>query len=241
MFTAIAPYYNELMGGVDYEMWADYLLLLLTMREKYPQTVLDVCCGTGAVSELLAQMHYKVFGVDISAPMIEEAQKRVANFPEHLEFLACDAATFDLGRKFDAAFSFFDSFNYITDLGHLQRVFENVARHMESGAPLIFDLNTAYAFEAKMFDQEDTRKKAKVQYKWVGDYDPGSRIIRVNMQFWVEGRDFSELHVQRAHSEDEIVDLLDNAGFTDIAIFDSYTLERPRKRSDRNHYVAIRS
>ncbi|MBL8048570.1 MAG: class I SAM-dependent methyltransferase [Chthonomonas sp.] len=240
MFTAIAPYYNELMGAVDYEMWADYLLLLLEMRESHPADVLDVCCGTGTVSELLADMGYRVLGVDLSAPMIDEAQKRVANHPEQLEFIAADAATFASERRFDAAFSFFDSFNYITDLGHLRKVFANIARHLKPGTPFIFDLNTAYAFEAKMFDQEDTRKRSRVRYKWVGDYDPGTHVIRVNMQFWVDGREFTETHVQRAHSEDEIVDLLDAAGFTDIMIYDSYTLSPPRKRSDRVHYVATR-
>lgn len=240
MFDAIAPYYDELMGSVDYEMWTEYLILLLVMREATPTRVLDVCCGTGTMSVLLATMGYQVTGVDLSPEMIEEAQKKVEAFPDQLAFLAADAAKFQLEPPFDAAFSFFDSFNYIVDLGHLGQVFKNVSDHLQPGAVFVFDLNTAYAFEQRMFDQKDTRKKTRVQYDWVGDYRPSTRMIEVEMNFWVEGKPFIERHVQRAHSEEEITDLLDAAGFEEIAIFDSYTLDRPRKTSDRVHYVATK-
>lgn len=240
-FGPIAEYYDDLMGQVPYEMWADYFELLLLTMEKSPKSMLDVCCGTGTVAELMCKRGYEVSGIDLSEPMIIEAQRKAAEMAFPIEYRACDAANFDFGRQFDAAYSFFDSFNYITDLGHLEKAFINIARHLPAGAPLIFDLNTPFAFEQKMFDQEDTRKKTTVKYKWRGDYDARTRIIRVEMDFWVGDKEFKEVHVQRAHSRDEIFEALWRAGFENVMAYDSYTLDPPRKRSDRVHIACVRS
>ena len=241
MFNVIAPFYDELMHAVPYDMWTEYLLLLLAQRDVRPKSILDVCCGTGIVTQSLAAKGYEMAGVDLSAPMIVEAKRKAVEADLQIHYLASDAATFDFGRKYECAYSFFDSFNYITDLGHLKKAIENTARHLESGAPFIFDLNTAYAFEAKMFDQQDTRKKTRVQYRWVGDYNSSTRIIEVAMKFWVDGKEYEEKHIQRAHTREEIDTMLLGAGFEQIEVFDSYTLDHPRKQSDRVHFVCLKS
>lgn len=237
-FGPIAPFYDELMHAVPYRMWADYYQLLLTGQGLFPKTLLDVCCGTGTVAELLTDMGYEVTGFDKSEPMIEEARRKAEDLALPIAYHVADAASFDLGKTFEAAYSFFDSLNYITDLRDLRSAIERVANHLERGGSFIFDLNTAFAFEAKMFDQQDTRARTRVKYNWVGDYDPTSRIIRVDMEFWVDGEKVVETHLQRAHRDEEIVEFLLDAGFVDIRSFDSYTLDPPRKRSDRVHYAA---
>jgi len=238
-FGPIAPFYDQLMHQVPYGMWMSYYELLLITQEVHPRKYLDVCCGTGTCAEQLAAVGNAVAGIDLSAPMIEEARRKAELAGLQIRYEAMDAASFDLGESFEAAYSFFDSFNYITDLGRLGSAFKRVAAHLDPGGSFIFDLNTAYAFEKKMFDQEDTRKKTAVQYKWVGDYDATSRVIHVHMTFWVDGKEFREVHIQRAHREEEVIDLLLAANFTDIVVYDAYTLEPPRKKSDRVH-VACR-
>lgn len=233
-FLEVAPYYDELMSGVPYDMWVGYYLLLLAEQAFDPTRVLDVCCGTGTMSEKLQVLGYEMTGVDLSVPMIEAANAKGLD----AKFFACDAAQMELGKTFDAAFSFFDSFNYITDLGQLGKVFQRVSDHLIPDGSFIFDLNTAYAFESKMFDQKDTRKKTHLKYDWHGEYDAISRMIAVHMDFWVDERHFVEVHHQRAHSKEEITELLKKAGFGSIEIFESYTLEKPRKRTDRVHYAA---
>lgn len=237
-FGPIAAFYDELMQGVPYRMWVDYYRLLLEQLEVNPRRLLDVCCGTGNVAELLADRGYTVAGVDLSPAMIEAARRKATELDYDIRYEAADAAEFDLGETFDGAYSFFDSLNYITDLGQLHRALTRVAAHLEPGGTFVFDLNTAYAFEQRMFNQQDTRKKARVQYNWVGDYDPASRIIRVAMEFWVDGERVVEEHVQRAHRPEEMTEMLAKAGFSDVRIYDSYTLDPPRRRSDRNHYTA---
>lgn len=228
------------MDSVPYRMWVSYLLLLLSQQDVHPQKILDVCCGTGSVCELLDDEGFQMTGFDLSLPMVLRAREKARHSLKKIRYEAMDAASFELGDTFDAAFSFFDSLNYITDPDRLNCAIVQVAKHLQPGGSFIFDLNTAYAFEAKLFDQKSKGAKARVKYDWVGDYDPKSRIIKVDMKFWWNGAAYHELHEQRAHTDAEIRSILTGAGFTEIRIYDSYTLDPPREKSDRVHYAAIR-
>lgn len=238
-FGPIAAHYDLLMANVPYDMWAGYYRLLLTQQGLDPDTLLDVASGTGTVAEILTEQGYTVTGFDLSEAMITEAKAKAVRQDLPITYHVADACTLDLGVKFEGAYSFFDSLNYITTLEGLQQAIASVARHLEPGGSFVFDVNTAYAFEAQMFNQEDQRKRALIKYVWTGNYDPETRIIRVEMNFERNGETFQEVHVQRAHSDDEIRDALRQAGFASCVAFDSYTLDRPRKNSDRVHYLAL--
>ena len=239
-FGPVAPYYDELMSVVPYDMWTDYYLLLLLQQEVEPETILDVACGTGAMSLRLASRDYKVTGFDLSSQMIERAVQNAELYGYGINFFTADASKFKTNQKFDAALSFFDSLNYITDPSEFHQSFKQVAMHLKAGGSYIFDLNTEYAFEADLFTQSEHKKSAKIQYDWVGDYDPQSRLIRVTMDFNYQGTEFREVHMQRAYSDDEVMDALGDAGFYKIQCYDAFTLNPPRRHSDRVHYAAIK-
>lgn len=235
-FGPIAPHYDLLMSGVPYDMWAGYYRLLLAQIGASPRTLLDVCCGTGTVSELMAKDGFDVTGFDLSAAMVEVARSKGSG----VEYLVADACELDLGREFDGAYSFFDSLNYIVDPQDLKTAIERVGAHVVPGGSFVFDVNTAYAFERKMFDQTDKKKSSILKYKWVGDYDPVTRLIHVQMDFWYGDESFSEVHVQRAYTDDELREYLSAAGFEVERVYESYTLDHPGRTSDRLHYVAVK-
>ena len=237
-FDALAPLYDRLMSKVPYISWLSYYRLLLAKHELQPQSFLDVCCGTGTLAEKLAADGFSVTGFDVSEPMIREAKRKIAASGLNVDYVVADAASLDLGRRFDAAYSFFDSLNYIIEHEQLRRAIKRVAEHLEPGGSFIFDVNTAYAFEKRMFDQQDLRKQTQLKYRWKGEYDPESRLIHIHMKFWDGKEALSVDHVQRAYSDDELRAYLSEAGFNDVSVFDSYTLSPARERSDRLHYVA---
>lgn len=228
------------MRTVPYSMWVEYFLLVLARQEAEPKSLLDVCCGTGIVAEKLTRMGYRVSGYDISEPMIREARRKAEEKKLNIRYEVMDAAEADMGETFDAAYSFFDSLNYITDPCHLRKAIARVGAQLRTGASFVFDLNTPYAFEQKMFDQRQMHPAAKMRYEWKGDWDPETRLIHVTMKFWRKGEEFEELHVQRAYADEEIRDMLGEAGFERIVCYHAYSLERPRKNSDRVHYAAMK-
>lgn len=240
-FGAVAPYYDELMKAVPYRMWVGYYLLLLSRQDHHPNRILDVCCGTGTMAAMLADEGFDVTGIDLAPGMIEEAIRKNSRRRNPIRFEVMNATSFELNDRFDSAISFFDSLNNILDKDDLQSAFDRVAEHLIPGGSWIFDLNTAYAFEEQLFDQQQLRKNAKLRYLWEGDWDPSTRLITVSMRFWYKDEEFFETHVQRAYSRDEITEMLKKSGFEEIEVFHSYTLDPPRKTSDRWHFACIRA
>jgi 2-polyprenyl-3-methyl-5-hydroxy-6-metoxy-1,4-benzoquinol methylase len=55
------------------------------------QTVLDLPCGTGRFAEVLLEQGFKVVGVDISAPMLEVARRKLKRFGTQFDTLVADA------------------------------------------------------------------------------------------------------------------------------------------------------
>lgn len=239
-FTKVAEFYDELMKPVPYRMWVSYHLLLLSMQEVKPKTMLDMCCGTGTMSEMMFREGFEVEGFDLSADMIDVARQKAEKKKMPIRYEVADAATVDMGRTYDSVFSFFDSFNNITDKAQLQKTFQSAYNHLVPGGSFIFDMNTAYAFEQKLFNQQDLSKTSRVRYRWKGEWDPNTRMIHVTMKFWVGDQVFEELHIQRAYGLEETIDMLMEAGFKDIRFFHSYTLQPPRDKTDRIHFTMLR-
>ncbi len=237
-FGPVASHYDRLMDNIPYRMWTSYLLLLFAVQEVKPKKLLDVCCGTGSMCELLSDEGFEVAGFDLSAGMIEAAREKNATRPKPIRYEVADAAEVDMGDTYDAAYSFFDSLNYISEPEQLQAAMHRVAAHLKPGGTFVFDVNTAYAFEEQMFDQQNLKKGAPLRYRWRGEWNPETRIIKVHMKFWAGEEVFEETHVQRAYSDEEIRAMLKAAGFVKVKAYHSYTLEKPRETSDRLHYVA---
>lgn len=239
-FGRIAGYYDDLMAGVPYRLWVDYLEALLARIDYHPRTVLDVACGTGNVSEILAQRGYEVVGVDISPDMIDIARTKLGG----VEYRVQDMAELNLGRRFDLAISLFDSLNYITDVDRLARGIRRVNEHLNDGGVFIFDVNTIYALSHHFFDQANLSSDRYPKYIWNSDYDHATRICRVNMTFEVlENGDpvqFKEVHVQRGHSLEELSQMLLDANFEVVELLHAYRFRKPSRRSDRVFYVARR-
>lgn len=239
-FQQIAPYYDELMSGVPYRMWVGYYLLLLSTKSQHPKTLLELGCGTGTLCELLHDEGFKVTGLDVSEPMILKATEKAKESNRKIAYSVQNASSFRFTKKFDGIFSFFDSLNNILEPNELQQAFATAFKHLNRGGTFAFDLNTSYAFEKKMFDQQSKRKDASLHYKWTGHWDKESRVITVTMQFWYKGKEFTEVHHQHAYEPDEVLTMLSNAGFTGINAYNSYGLDPPRANSDRVHYIALK-
>lgn len=245
-FGPVTPFYDLLMAGVPYRLWANYLERVWKKHGQAPRTILDLACGTGTVSRLLAERGYALTGVDLSAGMLEAARRRTAEAHLSIPFIQQDAADLDLGNaRFDAAICFFDSLNYILEPERLQSALARVCAHLSPGGSFLFDVNTEYALAEGMFNQSCTRRDEALHYRWRSRYNPDTRLCTVRMNFSHddgsgERQVFTETHKQRAYSKDELIQWLRAAAFSEVAVYDAYSLDPPKKRSDRLFYFAVK-
>ena len=244
-YHELASVYDRVMRHVPYRMWVRYIHQILETLQFAPKSVLDVACGTGAVTIALAKMGYEVVGVDVSPEMIEQARAKVCSRELAIEFHVQDAAAMKLGRKFDMALSLFDSLNYLTDPASLTMACRRVAEHLHRPGVFIFDLNTEYAFLHNLFDQDNVGTDENPIYVWKSRYDRGAKLCTVAMEFRFrvanEVRVFRETHVQRAYSDAEIREMLSAAGFGEVIAYHAYSFLPPGPTTDRIYCVALLS
>jgi SAM-dependent methyltransferase len=204
------------MQSIPYLWWMHYVETLLDYFDRPAQKILDLCCGTGNLSELLALSGYEVVGVDRSAAMIEQARRKAEGYQSGVRYYVQDAAELNLGETFDAIISLFDSLNNITAPERFAEAMRRAYQHLNPDGIFIFDLNTEYAFVQKMFDQRLLEPSAPLRYRWRSQYDKETRLCTVLMEFWVrEGeqeRYFTETHTQRAYTEREVRAMLSRGG-----------------------------
>ncbi|MCC5665980.1 methyltransferase domain-containing protein [Nostoc sp. CHAB 5784] len=75
--------------------------LLQLLNPKLGESILDLGCGTGQLTEKIAQAGAEVMGVDHAPAMIEKARQ---NYP-HIHFDVADARNFQVDKPLDAVFS----------------------------------------------------------------------------------------------------------------------------------------
>ena len=241
-FTAIGPYYDVLMSNVPYRSWVDYVRRVLDRFEARPETVLDLACGTGMVGAEIARRDCPhVFGVDLS-----EGMARVAAEEGRLRVAVQDARALGLKpESFDLVVCLYDSLNYILEPEGLAAFFRGVGDCLKPGGLFIFDLNTVRALALDLFTKDNLRSPDPLTYSWRSDWDGASRLCTVRMWFrWSDGgetREFVEVHRQRGYADDEVQDLLREAGLDILAVYDAYSFERLHSRSTRAFYIARRA
>jgi SAM-dependent methyltransferase len=102
----------EVAGKTDRE--ADGLFGLLKLHEG--SAVLDAPCGYGRISRALAQRGVTVVGIDFSADLIAEAERRRGDLSvERLRYHRADLRTALKVSGFDAALNIFSSLGYGTE------------------------------------------------------------------------------------------------------------------------------
>ena len=225
-YTSFAQVYDMFMDNVDYPAWSKYLIQLLKEYQVEDGLVLDLGCGTGNMTELLAKEGYDMIGVDNSEDMLEIASEKRAESGLNILYLLQDMREFELYGTVKAVVSICDSINYILEEDDLREVFSLVNNYLDPKGMFIFDLNTEAKFQAM-----GSETIAEVR-------DEGSFI------FIPEGEDsdlyrkFEEVHYQRAYDLATIRRLLEEAGMEFVTAYDAFTKDAPRPESERIYVVA---
>jgi SAM-dependent methyltransferase len=114
------------------------LALAPWLRPAPGTRVLDVGCGVGRWSRLLAARGARVTGIDLSPTMIGEARRRALaqGLGSACRFLVADVATLAAGEKFDLVLSV-TVLQHILDPAALRSSLERMTQHLAAGGMLV--------------------------------------------------------------------------------------------------------
>lgn len=242
-YESFAEVYDLLQDNIPYEEWCEYLCGILEKYGIRDGLVLELGCGTGIMTELLAKCGYDMIGVDNSVEMLQIAQNKRLESGHDILYLLQDMREFELYGTVRAVVSVCDSLNYLTEEDDLHTVFSLVNNYLDPGGLFIFDMNTEYKYRELIGDTVIAENRETCSFIWENWYDADSRMNEYDLTLFIRTTDglyekHEETHTQRAYTLAEISSALESAGLAVEAIYDAYTLDGPTQESSRLCFVA---
>lgn len=242
-YSSFARVYDLFMDNVPYEEWSEYIRSILQEYGICDGLMLDLGCGTGKMTRLLAKAGYDMIGVDNSADMLEIAREEEYENADRILYLLQDMRSFELYGTVRAIVSICDSVNYILEEDDLREVFRLVNNYLDPAGIFIFDLNTVYKYREMLGETTISENRAEGSFIWDNYYDEESSINEYDLTLFIreEGdlyRKYEETHYQRAYELDTVKRLLTEAGMEFVTAYDAFTREPIKADSERIYIIA---
>lgn len=251
-YTSFASVYDTFMDNVPYEEWGGYLHGLLLKYGVEDGIVLDLGCGTGTMTEILAGFGYDMIGVDSSEDMLELAMEKRMRSGHDILYLLQDMREFELYGTVRAVVSVCDSVNYVTEPDELAEVFRLVNNYLDPEGIFLFDFNTEYKYREILGDRTFAEDRGACSFIWDNYYYEDERINEYDLTLFIRenagpaGQDpngrlyrkYRETHYQRGYTLEEIRALLREAGLVFMEAYDMDTHKSPSETSERICVIA---
>ena len=240
-YHALAASYDRLTNDVDYEATVEFYMEILRREGLKPRTAVDLACGTGSVTKILAEKGYEVTGVDLSEEMLTQAFQKVQDMENPPRFICQNLRSLYLPRGVDMAVCALDSLDYITNPEDCAEAIRCTYKALNPGGIFIFDVNTPEklrAMDGQIFLDEDD----DVYCVWRGEFNGETNICTYWMDLFQRDGDIwqrsYEEHCEYAYSEAQLRAYLKDAGFTHIEVYADRKFEAPGAGEQRIYFKA---
>jgi len=201
------------------------------------ETVLDLCCGPGRHSVLLARKGLQVTGVDRTPFLLDKARERARKERVEVEWVQEDMRTFLRPGSFDLALSMFTSFGYFDDKEEDIGVLRNIHQNLKTGGACLIDV-AGKEWLARAF-QPTTSSELPDGTLLVQRHQIFDAWTRIRNE-WIlirggESKSFEFHHT--IYSGQELRDRLEQVGFGEVRIYGG--LDGREYGPDCNRLVAV--
>ncbi|MGL5439937.1 MAG: class I SAM-dependent DNA methyltransferase [Filifactoraceae bacterium] len=230
-YSVLSKIYDELMEKVDYKDWAMFIHERLELSEAKPMHhILELGCGTGNVTKELLKLGYEVVGVDISQEMLEVAEEKLEKYGDKIILINQDICELEFDvYEIDSVVCCNDTFNYILDEVKIKGLLEYLYPRMKNGGVLIFDISSEYKLEKILGNNTFGESFDDMVYLWGNFYNEEEKTVSMDIDFFLKDKQsyerFSEFHIQKAHSDKTLTNIIKEAGFKNIRLYGDFSRE----------------
>ena len=237
-YVNLAKWFEYLNDDCGYENWSQYLI---TKLKKYALSDgLDIGCGGGWFTRAFFKAGYRMTGLDASAEMLDFAQETAVKEGVRGEYLLGDVSKMKLPKRFDFATAINDCINYIPK-NKLNAAFKNVAGALKKGGIFLFDISSERKFSEKIANTVCADDREEITYLSFNKTE--NDCVAMDVTLFVKRKDgafdrLDETHTQYIYREEEIIQALENNGFSVLEI--EGHLGTDKTQSDRICFLAQR-
>jgi SAM-dependent methyltransferase len=143
VFDGYARYYNLLYRDKDYAGEARHVHEVIQKHHPGAATLMEMGCGTGGHAVHLADIGYRIHGIDQSRPMLDQAARSTdsmaAATASRLTFSQGDIRQVRMDERFDAVIALFHVISYLPTTKDQEAAITTACHHLKAGGIIIFD------------------------------------------------------------------------------------------------------
>ncbi len=242
-YSVISKYYELLNSGVDYNAYAEFIdRIIKEYGIEKTELVLDLACGTGKLTRILADKGYDMTGVDISPDMLSVAGEWENKKKQGILYLCQDMRDFELYGTVDACVCCLDSINYLMKASDIQRCFSLVHNYLVPDGIFIFDVNTPHRFTEGYALHDYILEDDDVLLAWQNFYNEKTRICDFVLSLFCRNEDgsydrYDEEQRERMYSMRTLVQIIKKTGFELLDAYSDFAFSSISDKNDKWYFV----
>ena len=184
-------------------------------------------------------------GVDISADMLFEASQKARKNGVLIPFVKQNMCALHLHRQMDAVLCTNDGINYLSSPEELLAFFQAAFKSLRPGGGLMFDLSTPYKLQHTLGNNFWGQDAEDISYLWQNHFSKTKHYVDLDLTIFIKQANnlymrMNEHQRQYAHSSSLLLDLLSQAGYTDISLYGDRKFNKPDAKEKRWHIAALK-
>lgn len=277
-YRSFASVYDTFMDGTDYNQWADNIQDMITrygiskpvqkrtgksesrdvLLAAEKNLVVDLGCGTGKLTEILADRGYDVMGIDLSEEMLNMALERRDRLGHRTMYLCQDMREFELYGNAGTFISVGDSVNYLLSEEDVEKLFKRVQLFLFPQGIFVFDFKTLHLYRDIIGDRTIAEDREDCSFIWNNWFDADTGINEYDLSLFIRDsgkensekdeigdsvlpepesgtlfRKYEEIHRQKGYTLEKMRELSERAGLEWICEMDSETQGPATEDSER--------
>lgn len=245
-YKRFAEVYDLLMDDVPYDQWFENTVAVFKKYEVKTDSILELACGTGNMTNRFAGKGYRIVGTDISDDMLMIAQDKAYDKNLKVDYLYQDMTQINYKRKVDCVVSYCDGLNYIRSNDDLELVLEGVERILSEQGYFIFDISSHYKLSQVIGNNKFMESHEDVVYIWDNYYNEETECLDMELDIFMRCDEFEEedmfervheTHKQRAYKREGLKSVIEKKGFEVLEILDTNSLDEVVEITERELYI----
>ena len=206
--------------------------------------VVELGCGTGSFTAIMARKGYDIMGIDMSEEMLQVARRKVTEQNLNVMFLEQDMRELDLYCTCGTVLSVCDSINYLLEDEDVVTTFKLMNNFLFPKGIFIFDFNTLHKYRDVIGDVTIAENREDCSFIWENYYHEDEHVNEYDLTIFAKCgeedlfRKSVETHYQRGYELEEMISFVKESGLEFIEAIDADTHSVPTADSERVYIVA---